>query len=190
MYLEPWHADIFDFLNCRKNNGSEEKRARDLFFALWIPDLFMERVEADKDWTLMCPHECPGLYRVWGDEFKELYERFVKLHVLFNWAALGFNFRCCPSANEHCHVVGVSNQSVIDESIVMTRYERQGKVRRVIRARKLWHEIITSQIETGVPYMVYKDACNRKSNQQNLGTIVSSNLCTEVVQYSDKDEVS
>lgn len=144
IYLEPWHADIFDFLNCRKNTGKEEQRARDLFYALWIPDLFMKRVEEDADWTLFCPHECPGLHLVWGDEFDRLY----------------------------------------------TAYEMEGRGRRVIRAQQLWHEIVTAQTETGTPYMLYKDSCNRKSNQRHLGTITCSNLCTEIVEYTAKDEVA
>ncbi|KRX90605.1 Ribonucleoside-diphosphate reductase large subunit [Trichinella pseudospiralis] len=144
VYLEPWHADIFDFLDAKKNTGIEENRARDLFYALWIPDLFMKRIEADGDWSLMCPHECPGLADLWGDEFEKLYEK----------------------------------------------YEAQGKQKRRIKAQQLWYAIIESQIETGTPFMVYKDACNRKSNQQNLGTIKCSNLCTEIVQYSSPDETS
>lgn len=144
MYLEPWHADIYEFLELKKNHGSEEHRARDLFLGLWIPDLFMERVEADADWTLMCPNECPGLVDVWGDAFVELY----------------------------------------------TKYEREGRGRKVVKARNLFFEMIESQIETGVPYMLYKDSCNRKSNQQNLGTIKSSNLCTEIIEYTSKDEVA
>ena len=144
MYLEPWHADIYDFIELKKNHGKEEQRARDLFYALWIPDLFMQRVEADAEWTLMCPNECPGLMDVWGDVFVDLY----------------------------------------------TKYEREGKGRRVVKARQLFFEIIESQIETGVPYMLYKDSCNRKSNQQNLGTIKSSNLCTEIIEYTAKDEVA
>ncbi|ETN71449.1 ribonucleotide reductase, barrel domain protein, partial [Necator americanus] len=144
IYLEPWHADIFEFVALKKNTGPEEERARDLFYALWIPDLFMKRVERDQDWSLMCPHECPGLDECWGDKFEELY----------------------------------------------TRYEAEGRYRKVVRARKLWEHIVSSQIETGTPYMVYKDACNRKSNQQNLGTIKCSNLCTEIVEYSSKDEIA
>ena len=144
IYLEPWHSDIYDFLQLRKNNGTEENRARDLFFALWIPDLFMKRVEADGDWTLMCPNECPGLYTCWGEEFEKLY----------------------------------------------TQYEKEGKGRKTVKAQWLWGQIIDAQIETGTPYMLYKDACNRKSNQQNLGTIKSSNLCTEILEYTDKDEVA
>eukprot|EP00092_Neocalanus_flemingeri_P039187 GFUD01042650.1.p1 GENE.GFUD01042650.1~~GFUD01042650.1.p1 ORF type:complete len:814 (+),score=212.28 GFUD01042650.1:563-3004(+) len=144
IYLEPWHADIFDFLDLRKNHGKEEQRARDLFYAMWIPDLFMKRVKADGNWSLMCPDECPGLHEVWGDEFEALYER----------------------------------------------YEKEGRARKSIKAQKLWYSIIESQIETGTPYMLYKDACNRKSNQQNLGTIKCSNLCTEIVEYSAPDEVA
>jgi len=144
IYLEPWHADIFDFLDLRKNHGKEEQRARDLFYALWIPDLFMKRVKSDGNWSLMCPDECPGLHEVWGDEFEALYEK----------------------------------------------YEKEGRARKTIKAQKLWYHIIESQIETGTPYMLYKDACNRKSNQQNLGTIKCSNLCTEIVEYSAPDEVA
>ncbi|CAK9301100.1 unnamed protein product [Gordionus sp. m RMFG-2023] len=144
IYLEPWHADVFEFLNCKKNTGKEESRARDLFYALWIPDLFMERVQSDGQWSLMCPHDCPGLCEVWGNEFAELY----------------------------------------------TKYEKAGKVRRTIRAQELWYAIIESQTETGTPYMLYKDACNSKSNQQNIGTIKCSNLCTEIVEYSSPDEVA
>jgi len=144
IYLEPWHADVFDFLDLRKNHGKEESRARDLFYALWIPDLFMKRVKADGEWSLMCPDECPGLHEVWGEEFEALYEK----------------------------------------------YEKEGRARRTVKAQKLWYHIIESQIETGTPYMLYKDACNRKSNQQNLGTIKCSNLCTEIVEYSAPDEVA
>lgn len=144
MYVEPWHADIFDFLDLKKNHGKEEMRARDLFYAMWIPDLFMKRVEEDADWTLMCPNECPNLYNIHGDEFEELY----------------------------------------------TKYEREGKGRKSIRARELWEKILESQIETGTPYMLYKDAVNRKSNQQNLGTIRSSNLCTEIMEYTSPDEIA
>lgn len=144
IYLEPWHSDIFDFLSCRKNTGKEEQRARDLFYALWIPDLFMRRVEENGTWTLMCPHECPRLFEVWGEEFDKLYEQ----------------------------------------------YEREGKGRKTIKAQQLWYAIIESQIETGTPYMLYKDACNSKSNQKNLGTIKSSNLCTEIVEYTSPDEVA
>ncbi|MEM9341151.1 MAG: ribonucleoside-diphosphate reductase subunit alpha, partial [Bacteroidota bacterium] len=144
IYLEPWHADIFDFLDLRKNHGKEELRARDLFYALWIPDLFMKRVEENGDWSLLSPDECPGLYDSYGDEFETLYER----------------------------------------------YEREGKARRTIKAQDLWFEILEAQIETGTPYMLYKDAANKKSNQKNLGTIRSSNLCTEILEYTSKDEVA
>ncbi|KAI8579172.1 hypothetical protein K450DRAFT_243109 [Umbelopsis ramanniana AG] len=144
MYLEPWHADVFDFLDLKKNTGKEENRARDLFYALWIPDLFMKRVEANGDWTLFCPSEAPNLHEVWGDEFEALYER----------------------------------------------YEREGRGRKTIKAQKLWFAILESQTETGTPYMLYKDACNRKSNQQNLGTIKCSNLCTEIVEYSAPGEIA
>jgi ribonucleoside-diphosphate reductase subunit M1 len=143
-YVEPWHADIFDWLDLKKNTGKEEMRARDLFYALWIPDLFMERVEKDGDWTLMCPSECPNLDEVYGEEFKILYES----------------------------------------------YEKSGKGRKTIKAQKLWAAIIESQTETGVPYMLYKDACNKKSNQKNLGTIKSSNLCTEIVEYTSPEETA
>jgi ribonucleoside-diphosphate reductase alpha chain len=144
MYLEPWHADVEDFLKMKLNTGSEEDRARDLFYALWIPDLFMERVEADGDWSLFCPNEAPGLADVWGDEFKELYER----------------------------------------------YEREGRARKVVKAQKLWFQTLDSQMETGTPYLLYKDAANRKSNQQNVGTIKSSNLCTEIIEYSSPEETA
>ena len=144
VYLEPWHADVFEFLDLRKNHGKEEIRARDLFFALWMPDLFMRRVESNGAWTLMCPNECPGLADVWGEEFDALYEK----------------------------------------------YEREGRGRKTIKAQKLWYSILEAQTETGTPYMLYKDACNRKSNQQNLGTIRSSNLCTEIIEYSAPDEVA
>lgn len=144
VYLEPWHADIFDFLNAKKNTGKEEMRARELFYALWIPDLFMKRVESDGNWTLMCPNECPGLADVWGEKFEELYER----------------------------------------------YEREGMGRETVKAQKLWSAIIESQIETGTPYMLYKDSANGKSNQQNLGTIKCSNLCTEIIEYTSKDEIA
>ena len=144
IYLEPWHADIFDFLDLRKNHGKEEMRARDLFYAMWTPDLFMKRVEANGEWTLMCPNECPGLSDVYGAEFVELYEK----------------------------------------------YEAEGKGRKTIKAREVWEKIVESQIETGTPYMLYKDACNEKSNQKNLGTIKSSNLCTEIVEYTAPDEVA
>ena len=144
VYLEPWHADIFSFLDLRKNHGKEEVRARDLFYALWIPDMFMRRVEENGQWTLFCPNEAPGLADVWGEEFDELY----------------------------------------------TRYEKEGRGRETIRAQKLWYAILEAQTETGTPYMVYKDACNRKSNQKNLGTIRNSNLCTEIVEYCAPDEVA
>ncbi|MFD1094684.1 ribonucleoside-diphosphate reductase subunit alpha [Salegentibacter chungangensis] len=144
MYVEPWHADVFDFLDLKKNHGKEEMRARDLFYAMWIPDLFMKRVEENGDWTLMCPHECPGLYDIHGEEFEKLYEA----------------------------------------------YEAEGKGRRSVKARELWEKILESQIETGTPYMLYKDSANRKSNQQNLGTIRSSNLCTEILEYTSEDEVA
>lgn len=144
IYVEPWHADIFDFLNLRKNTGSEELRARDLFYALWIPDLFMRRVEADEMWTLMSPSDCPGLFDVYGEEFDALYER----------------------------------------------YETEGRAMRTCRAQELWFAIVQSQVETGTPYMLYKDACNRKSNQKNLGTIRCSNLCTEIVQYTSREEIA
>ncbi|CAO3626822.1 unnamed protein product [Cunninghamella blakesleeana] len=144
MYLEPWHPDVFTFLDLRKNVGKDEIRARDLFYALWIPDLFMKRVESNQDWSLFCPSEAPGLHEVWGDEFEALYEK----------------------------------------------YEREGRARSTIKAQKLWYAILEAQTETGNPFMLYKDACNRKSNQQNLGTIKCSNLCTEIVEYSSADEVA
>jgi ribonucleoside-diphosphate reductase subunit M1 len=144
IYLEPWHADIFGFLDLKKNTGKEENRARDLFYALWIPDLFMKRVEENGDWSLFCPAEAPGLDDCWGDEFEALY----------------------------------------------TKYEQTGVARKVVKAQKLWYAILESQTETGTPYMLYKDACNRKSNQQNLGTIKCSNLCTEIVEYTSPDEVA
>lgn len=144
IYLEPWHSDIFEFLDLRKNHGKEELRARDLFYALWIPDLFMKRVKADATWSLFCPNEAPGLADCWGKEFEELYER----------------------------------------------YEKEGRARKTINARDLWNAVLESQIETGTPYMLYKDACNAKSNQQNLGTIKSSNLCTEIIEYTSPDEVA
>lgn len=144
IYLEPWHADIFEFLDLKKNHGKEEIRARDLFFALWTSDLFMERVESEGDWTLFCPNEAPGLADCWGDEFRALY----------------------------------------------TKYENEGRGRKTIKARDLWTAILESQIETGTPYMLYKDAANAKSNQQNLGTIKSSNLCTEIIEYTAPDEVA
>jgi ribonucleoside-diphosphate reductase alpha subunit len=144
MYIEPWHADVFDFLDLKKNHGKEEQRARDLFFALWIPDLFMKRVESNGNWTLMCPNECPGLSETHSEEFEALY----------------------------------------------TKYEAEGKGRKTIKAQDLWFKILESQIETGTPYMLYKDAANAKSNQQNLGTIKSSNLCTEIIEYTAPDEVA
>ncbi len=144
IYIETWHADIFEFLDLKKNTGKEEMRARDLFFAMWTSDLFMKRVQEDTTWTLMCPNECPGLYDVYGEEFEALY----------------------------------------------TDYEFRGKGRKTIRARELWEKILESQIETGTPYMLYKDAANRKSNHKNLGTIRSSNLCTEIMEYTSKDEIA
>jgi len=144
VYIEPWHADIFDFLDLRKNHGKEEQRARDLFYALWTPDLFMKRVEENGDWTLMCPNECPGLADSWGPEFEALY----------------------------------------------TKYEAEGKGRKTMKAQDLWFKILESQVETGTPYILYKDAANGKSNQQNLGTIRSSNLCTEIIEYTSPDEVA
>ncbi|MBM3410953.1 MAG: ribonucleoside-diphosphate reductase subunit alpha [Bacteroidetes bacterium] len=144
IYLEPWHADIFDFLDLKKNHGKEELRARDLFFAIWIPDLFMKRVEENGKWSLFCPNEAPGLHDCWGDEFEALYRR----------------------------------------------YEQEDRARKTVDAQELWFAILESQIETGTPYMLYKDAANRKSNQQNLGTIRSSNLCTEIIEYTSADEVA
>jgi len=144
IYIEPWHADIHDFLDAKKNNGVEELRARDLFYGLWIPDLFMKRVEKKEMWSLMCPNECPGLQDVWGDEFEKL---FVK-------------------------------------------YENDMKYRIQIPAEELWEKIINTQIETGLPYIMYKDSVNRKSNQKNYGTIKSSNLCTEITEYSDTNETA
>ncbi len=144
IYIETWHADIFEFLDPKKNTGVEEMRARDLFFAMWISDLFMKRVQEDGNWTLMCPNECPGLFEVYGDEFEALY----------------------------------------------TKYETEGRGRKTIKAQELWAKILESQIETGTPYMLYKDAANRKSNQKNLGTIRSSNLCTEIMEYTSEDEVA
>ncbi|KAJ2065446.1 ribonucleotide-diphosphate reductase subunit rnr1 [Coemansia sp. S146] len=145
IYLEPWHADVFAFLDLRKNHGKEEVRARDLFYALWIPDLFMQRVIDGGKWSLFCPHEAPGMQDVWGAEFEALYEKYEKT---------------------------------------------PGLPRQTIDAQKLWYAILDAQIETGNPFMLYKDACNRKSNQQNLGTIKCSNLCTEIVEYSSPDEVA
>ena len=144
IYVEPWHADIFDFLELKKNHGKEEMRARDLFYAMWTPDLFMKRVEQNAEWTLMCPNECPDLYNVHGDEFDKLY----------------------------------------------LKYESEGRGRKTINARDLWEKILESQIETGTPYMLYKDSANRKSNQKNLGTIRSSNLCTEILEYTSADEIA
>jgi len=144
IYLEPWHADVFDFLDLRKNHGKEEMRTRDLFLGMWIPDLFMKRVEQDEQWTLMCPNECPGLFDVYSGEFDQLY----------------------------------------------TEYEKAGKGRKTVRARELWEKILESQMETGTPYILYKDAVNRKSNQKNLGVIRSSNLCTEILEYTSPDEIA
>lgn len=144
VYLEPWHADIFSFLDLRKNTGKEEMRTRDLFTALWIPDLFMQRVEEGGMWSLFCPNEAPGLADCWGEEFESLY----------------------------------------------MRYEKEGKARVTIKAQELWFKILDSQTETGTPYLLYKDACNRKSNQQNLGTIKCSNLCAEIIEYTAPDEIA
>ncbi len=144
IYMEPWHADIFDFLDLKKNHGKEEQRARDLFYAMWIPDLFMKRVEDNDTWSLFCPHECPGLSDTHSADFENLYEQ----------------------------------------------YEREGKARKTIKAQDLWFAILESQIETGTPYMLYKDHANAKSNQKNLGTIKSSNLCTEIMEYTAPDEVA
>ncbi|WP_298297601.1 ribonucleoside-diphosphate reductase subunit alpha [Hydrotalea sp.] len=144
VYLEPWHADVFEFLDLKKNHGKEELRARDLFYALWISDLFMKRVEANEEWSLFCPNEAPGLGDCWGDAFEQLY----------------------------------------------TQYETEGRARKTIKAQELWFKIMESQTETGTPYMLYKDAANRKSNQQNLGTIKSSNLCTEIMEYTSPDEIA
>ena len=144
VYLEPWHSDIESFLEMKKNHGDEEQRARDLFYALWIPDLFMKRVHADADWTLLCPDQCPGLSDCYGEEFEKLY----------------------------------------------LKYEKEKLVKKTISARKLWFKILDSQMETGTPYMLYKDACNQKSNQKNLGTIKSSNLCTEIIEYSNEEQTA
>ena len=144
IYLEPWHADIEMFLQMRKNHGDEELKARDLFYALWIPDLFMERIKTDGNWTLMCPDECPGLADVYGEEFNALY----------------------------------------------MKYENSGKGRKTLKARDLWFQVLDAQMETGTPYLLFKDACNKKSNQKNIGTIKSSNLCTEIIQYSDDKETA
>ena len=144
IYLEPWHADVFEFLELKKNHGKEEMRARDLFYAMWIPDLFMKRIENNESWSLFCPNEAPGLADCWGEDFERLYEK----------------------------------------------YEKEGKYRKQIKAQDLWFEILEAQIETGTPYMLYKDAANRKSNQKHLGTIKSSNLCTEIIEYTAPDEVA
>ncbi|MCB0574865.1 MAG: ribonucleoside-diphosphate reductase subunit alpha, partial [Saprospiraceae bacterium] len=144
VYMEPWHADIFEFLELKKNHGKEELRARDLFYALWVPDLFMERVKDDQDWSLFCPNEAPGLFDVHSGEFEALYHK----------------------------------------------YEEEGRARKVVKARELWNAVLESQTETGTPYILYKDAANKKSNQQNLGTIRSSNLCTEIIEYTSPDEVA
>ena len=144
IYLEPWHADIKDFLDLKKNHGKDELRARDLFYAVWVSDLFMKRVEANEDWSLFCPHEAPGLADCYGDEFERLYEK----------------------------------------------YEKEGRARETIKAQELWFEILESQIETGTPYMLYKDACNSKYNQKNLGTIKSSNLCTEIIEHTNPEETA
>jgi len=144
MYLEPWHADIFEFLDLKKNHGKEENRARDLFYAMWISDLFMRRVEENGEWSLFCPHEAPGLADCWGKDFENLYEK----------------------------------------------YEKEGRARKVVKAQELWFAVLESQIETGTPYILYKDACNRKSNQKNLGTIKSSNLCTEILEFTSPDEIA
>lgn len=144
IYLEPWHADVFEFLDLRKNHGKEEMRARDLFYALWVSDLFMERVEANEEWSLFCPHEAPGLADCWGKEFETLYKK----------------------------------------------YEKEGRARKVVKAQELWFAILDAQVETGTPYLLYKDAANGKSNQQNLGTIKSSNLCTEIIEYTAADEIA
>lgn len=144
IYMEPWHADVFEFLDLRKNHGKEEMRARDLFYALWVPDLFMKRVEANEEWSLFCPHEAPGLHECFGKEFEELYHQ----------------------------------------------YESEGRARKMIKAQELWFAILEAQIETGTPYLLYKDAANSKSNQQNLGTIKCSNLCTEIMEYTSPDEVA
>ena len=144
IYLEPWHADVFDFLELKKNHGKEEMRARDLFYAMWIPDLFMKRIEDNEMWSLFCPNEAPGLADCWGEDFERLYEK----------------------------------------------YEKEGKFRKQVKAQDLWFEILEAQIETGTPYMLYKDAANRKSNHKHLGTIKSSNLCTEIIEYTSPDEVA
>ena len=144
IYIEPWHSDIFEFLQLKKNHGKEELRARDLFYAMWIPDLFMKRVESNEDWSLFSPDEAKDLHETYGEEFEKLYEKF----------------------------------------------EKEGKARKTVKAQDLWFEILESQIETGNPYILYKDAANKKSNQKNLGTIKSSNLCTEIIEYTSPDEVA
>jgi ribonucleoside-diphosphate reductase alpha chain len=144
IYLEPWHADVFEFLDLRKNHGKDEMRARDLFYALWVSDLFMKRVEANQDWSLFCPHEAPGLADCWGPEFEALYEK----------------------------------------------YEQEGRARKTVKAQELWFAVLDAQVETGTPYLLYKDSANSKSNQQNLGTIKSSNLCTEIMEYTSPGEVA
>jgi ribonucleoside-diphosphate reductase alpha chain len=144
IYLEPWHSDIFEFLQLKKNHGKEELRARDLFYAMWVPDLFMKRVESNSDWSLFSPDEAKDLHETYGEEFEKLYDK----------------------------------------------YEKEGKARKTVKAQDLWFEILESQIETGNPYILYKDACNIKSNQKNLGTIKSSNLCTEIVEYTSPDEIA
>ena len=144
IYIEPWHSDIFEFLQLKKNHGKEELRARDLFYAMWIPDLFMKRVESNSDWSLFSPDEAKDLHETYGEEFEKLYDK----------------------------------------------YEKEGKARKTVKAQDLWFEILESQIETGNPYILYKDACNIKSNQKNLGTIKSSNLCTEIVEYTSPDEIA
>merc|ERR1719172_511616 len=144
IYLEPWHADIFEWLDLRKNHGKEEQRARDLFYGLWVNDLFIKRVESGGDWSLFCPNQAPGLADCWGEEFEALYEK----------------------------------------------YEREGRAMKTVKAQQLWFAIMEAQVETGNPYMLFKDACNRKSNQQNLGTIKCSNLCTEIVEYSSPEETA
>jgi ribonucleoside-diphosphate reductase alpha chain len=144
IYIEPWHSDIFEFLQLKKNHGKEENRARDLFYALWVCDLFMKRVQENGDWTLFCPDKAPGLHLCHSEEFEKLY----------------------------------------------TKYEAEGRGNQTIKAQKLWETIIESQIETGTPYMMFKDHANSKSNQQNLGTIKSSNLCCEIIEYSSPDEIA
>lgn len=207
IYLEPWHADIFAFLELKRNIGNffslsicfvkcenakmtdrvihivyviysfpgdPKLRARDLFYGLWIPDLFMERVYNDETWSLMCPYESPGLADVWGDEFKELYTKYAKLQLFPGFVHVKLVF--CIVSTFH--------------SVVPYRYEKEGRYKKQIMAREVWLAILRSQVETGTPYMLYKDHCNRKSNQQHMGTIKCSNLCTEVVEYSSPDEVA